>query len=144
MMTTRVVSVKRSTSIKEIMKIFLEHPFHFLPVVDEEGNLLGVITEKDVLTPFIPEYFDLFEDLDFVSDFGKLEEPPIEILENLLVAEDVMRKNPVVIQKEASLFKAIVLMTKKGVAHLPVVEGKKLLGVISRTDILKAIFEESP
>ncbi|MBC7189666.1 CBS domain-containing protein [Candidatus Aerophobetes bacterium] len=90
----------------------------------------------------MPEYFELLEDLDFVSNFGLLESSFTETLEHLLVAEDIMTKEPVTIQEEASLFKALALIHRYKVRHLPVLRGEKLVGVVTRTDIIRAIFED--
>ncbi len=139
-MTKKVVAIGRETTIKEIAHIFLTHTFDLLPVVDKGNNLLGVIAKKDLLSPFVPEYFDLLEDIGFISDFGSLETIPGAILENLLVAEDIMRENPVTIDEEASCFKALALMASHDIRHLPVVKKRKLIGIVSRTDILKVIF----
>lgn len=142
-MNTSVVTIHRATTIKEIAHIFLTHDFDFLPVVDEENRLLGVITKKDILTPFLPEYFELLDDIDFISDFGSLEASLTETLEYLLVAEDIMVKDPVTIDEEASLFKAVALISHHKIRHLPVVREGKLVGIVSRTDILRAIFGKS-
>ena len=139
-MTKNVVTISRETTIQEIARIFLTHTFDLLPVVNKENKLLGVIAKKDLLSPFVPEYFDLLEDIEFISDFGFLEAVPGAILENLLVAEDIMRENPVIIDKEASCFKVLALMASREIRHLPVVEEGKLVGIVSRTDILKIIF----
>ncbi len=141
-MNTQIVSIKRATPIGEIARIFLTHGFDFLPVVDEENHLLGVITKKDILAPFIPEYFELLDSVDFISDFGSLESSVTETLEHLLVAEDIMIKDPITIDEEASLFKAIALISHHKVRHLPVVRQGKIVGIVSRTDILRAIFED--
>ncbi len=140
LMTKKVVTISRETTIKKIAHIFLTHTFDLLPVVDKGNNLLGVIAKKDLLSPFVPDYFDLLEDIGFVSDFGSLETVPGTILENLLVAEDIMRENPVIVDGEASCFKALALMASHDIRHLPVVEKRKLIGIVSRTDILRVIF----
>jgi len=139
-MNTTPVTINRATPVKEIAHVFLTHKVDFLPVVDEENHLLGVITEKDVLTPFIPDYFELLDDIGFISDFGSLESSLTESLEYLLVAEDIMIKNPITIDEDTSLFKALVLIYKHDVRHLPVLREKKLVGTVSRADILKALF----
>jgi len=141
-MTTRLITINRATTIKEIARIFLTHSFDFLPVVDKENHLLGVITKKDILAPFLPEYFNLLEDINFISDFGSLEISITESLEHLLLAEDIMVKNPVTVDEETSLFKAIALISHYKVRHLPVVKEGKLVGIVSRTDILRALFSE--
>ena len=141
-MTRKIKTITQQTTIREIAHIFLSFQVGFLPVVDEEMRLLGEITKKDILAPFLPDYFDLLEDITFISDFGSLENLPLEILENLIVAEDIMIKSVVTINQEASLFKVIALMAQHDIRHIPVVEKGRLIGIISRTDILRVIFEQ--
>ena len=139
-MTTDVVTIARATPMRGIAEIFLTHSFDFLPIVDAENRLLGVVTKKDILTPFLPDYFELLEDVNFISDFGSLESSLTETLEHLLVAEDIMIKDPVTIEEGASLLKALALIYQHKIRHLPVVREGKLVGILSRTDILRALF----
>ena len=138
-----VVTVRRATPVKDIAKLFLEHNIDFLPVVDKDKHLLGVITKKDILAPFLPDYFDLLDDIDFISDFGFLESSLTETLELLLVADDVMIRKVVTIEEEASLLKAVALIHQHKVRHLPVVRDNQLVGVISRTDLIRALFDKA-
>ena len=138
-----VVTVRRATPVKDIAKLFLEHNIDFLPVVDKDNHLLGVITKKDILAPFLPDYFDLLDDIDFISDFGFLESSLTETLELLLVADDVMIRKVVTIEEEASLLKAVALIHQHKVRHLPVVRDNQLVGVISRTDLIRALFDKA-
>lgn len=139
-MDANPATINRATHVKEIAHIFLTRRVDSLPVVDSENRLLGVITEKEILTPFIPDYFELLEDIGFISDFGSLESSLMESLEHLLVAEDIMVKDPPVIDQEASLFKALVLTYRYNAKSLPVVGEDKLVGIVSQTDIVKALF----
>lgn len=139
-MNKDLITITRATHIKEIAQMFLTHRINLIPVVDSENRLLGVITEKDILTPFIPDYFELLEDVGFISDFGFLESSLAESLEHLLVAEDIMVKNPITIDEEASLFKALALIYQHNLRSLPVVRQGKLVGMVSQADILKILF----
>jgi len=141
-MTREIRTITRQTTIRKIAHLFLRFQVGFLPVVDEEMRLLGEITKKDILAPFLPDYFDLLEDITFISDFGSLENLPLEILENLIVAEDIMIRSVVTIDQEASLFKVIALMAQHDVRHIPVVKQERLIGIVSWTDMLRVIFEE--
>ena len=142
-MTKEVISVSRTTSIKEVTRIFSESAFGSLPVVDEEKRVVGIITKKDLLMVFLPEYFDLLEDISFIEDFGLLEESSLLLEEGLLLVDDVMSKEVITIKKEESLFKAVALMVQSDVRHLPVVDGEnRLVGIITQTHICRAILQK--
>jgi CBS domain-containing protein len=143
-MTRRLITVQASTRIREVAKIFDTHPFDTIPVVDKEGNLIGIISRTDLLHAFLPNYFGLLDDFSFVKDFGALEvdKGAFKMIEKLFVADDLMTKKVITIEERESLLKAIAIMKKNRVKHLPVVRGGKLVGMITRGDILRAFLKE--
>lgn len=139
-MVEDVVTLSPDRSFKEIVALFRSESFDCLPVVDNEGKLLGVVSRTDLLKIFVPDYFALIDDISFIKDFGAMEvnQKSAEMMEKLLVAGDVMTTQVITITADSSLFKAVALMRKYNIRVIPVVEGKKLIGIISRTDIMKA------
>ncbi|MBU1487574.1 CBS domain-containing protein [bacterium] len=140
-MTINPVTIPSSTTFNQMAQLFYENHFDAFPVVDEAMRLLGIISRTDLLKTFIPEYFDLLDDLSFIKDFGALEidEESAKMMERLLLADDLMTTKIITVSEDSTLFKAITLMMKNRIRCLPVVRGDKLVGVISRTDILKAL-----
>ena len=140
-MTGNPVTIPSSTTFSQTAQLFYENHFDAFPVVDEAMHLLGIISRTDLLKTFIPEYFDLLDDLSFIKDFGALEidEESAKMMEKLLLADDLMTTKIITVSEDSTLFKAITLMMKNRIRCLPVVRGDKLVGVISRTDILKAL-----
>lgn len=136
-MSPNPLVVKRSTTIQEVAKLFHQHHFETFPVVDEGMRLVGIISMIDLLKVFIPEYFDLIDDLVFFKDFGALEVS--EMSSQLFLVEDLMTKEVVTIEEDAPILKAMALMKKHRVRSLPVVRDKKVVGIISRRDILTAL-----
>lgn len=141
-MTNETVTVSLSTGIREIYNIFCSRHIGGVPVVDNEKKLLGMITKTEILDVLMPDYFDMVGDFLFIDDFGALEEKleNIPVLE-LFIAEDLMVRNPVTINKDASLMKAPVLMNKHSIRRLSVVDGdNKLVGIVTRMDVCNALF----
>ncbi|MBN1353502.1 MAG: CBS domain-containing protein [Candidatus Omnitrophica bacterium] len=137
-----VISIDPSTGIHDIYRIFCEKRIGGVPVVDKKNNLLGMVTKKELLDVLNPDYFDMVSDFLFIDDFGALEEK-LESLPSLelFIAEDLMIKNIITINENASLMKAPALMNKHNVKRLPVVnKSGKLVGIISRIDICHALF----
>lgn len=141
-MTTAVIKVSPSTGIREIYDIFCKKNIGGVPVVDSNNILVGMVTKTELLDVLIPDYFDMVGDFLFIDDFGALEErlesiPSME----LFIAEDLMIREVIWVNQDASLMKAPALMDKYSVIRLPVVDAdKKLVGIITRMDLCKALF----
>jgi len=141
-MTREVISITPNIGIVEIYNIFREKRIGGLPVIDKKGDIVGIVTKKELLAVMLPDYFTMIEDFLFVDDFGALDEELENLPElNLFLAEDLMVKEVATIDEDASLLKAPVIMHKYNIKHLPVVKGKKLVGVVTRSNILKALIE---
>jgi len=121
-MTTNVVSVTKETPIYEAMELLIENEITGMPVVDEEMNLIGVITEKDCLRLF---YGDDEEKNKKVRHF--MTQPAVHYNENdsLRTICDFMMIN---------YFRRIPVTTKKG----------KVVGILSRPDVIKYILKQRP
>lgn len=143
-MTPNPVTVPSLTTFSQIAQLFYKHHFDAFPVVDGQIHLIGIISSTDLLKTFIPEYFDLLDDFSFIKDFGALEidEGSARMMENLFLVDDLMTTRVITVDEEATLLKAITLMMKNRIRCLPVVSGTKLVGMISRTDILRALLTE--
>ncbi|MDI6704346.1 MAG: CBS domain-containing protein [bacterium] len=139
-MTKEVTTVSSSATFREVGEILYKNAFDILPVIDKKKELLGVVSKADLLHAVLPDYFDLLSDFSFVRDFGALEidKDSIFMIERLLVVSDLMTKHVITIGEDDSLLKAIAVMNKNKVRVLPVVKGNKLIGIISRRDILRA------
>jgi len=118
-MTKEVISVKRDTAIQETIKIMVENNITGLPVVDDQMQLIGVISEKDIMMLLY----------DVGSRTGKV--------------EDFMTKNVVSFDQEDNLADVCDCLLKNHFRRVPIVTGpkKKLVGIISRKNIVQSIFQ---
>jgi len=141
-MTRRVVTVGLSAPLREIYRILCEKNIGGVPVTDDKGRLLGMITKTELIDVLIPDYFDMIGDFLFIDDLGALEEK-LEFMPSLelFIAEDLMVVTVISISENASLMKAPLLMSKYNVRRLPVVkDDNELVGIITRMDVCKALF----
>lgn len=113
-MTTDVVTINKEASIQEALAVMKQGSIRHLPVVDQDGRLLGWVTDADLRGVLIA---------------SMLEE---------LTLEDVMIRRPFTASPDMSLEEASHLILEKRIGGLPVVEGEKLAGVITTVDILSA------
>ena len=74
-MKQQVVSVSPSTTVREAAHIVVERHVGTLPVVDQNGILVGVVGIEDLLKVFMPDFVALLDNIDFVHDFGAMETP---------------------------------------------------------------------
>ncbi|OGD79005.1 MAG: hypothetical protein A2Y64_04180 [Candidatus Coatesbacteria bacterium RBG_13_66_14] len=141
-MVTDVITCRRGDKLREVAALFATSTISGVPVVNREGKLYGVITKLNLLGYILPEYLELFADIDFIQDFSTLQSYNMDALEaDLLLAEDVMNMEPLKVSPETTLLKCAALLTKYRPDILCVVDDSgKLLGVITATDIARAFF----
>ncbi len=142
-MKRKVFSVHVDTSVGEAAKLVVRKSVGTLPVVDDDGNLVGVTTIREIMHNFLPDFVSLLENIDFVKDFGVLESPSPESLEKAggLSMSDIMEE-PVAVEGDSSLIKSLAILEKKGLWDLPVVDDRRLIGIASRVDIVRAFLLE--
>ena len=126
LMSPQVVVAKQNTNAEQISARLLAGEFNGLPVVDDNGAVIGIVTAIDILK-------SIQKDRD-----GKRQL-------NTMVAKDIMTPDPSVVKKNAPIEDVIDIMVKKQIELVPVVEddgNKKLVGVVARLDILREKLNE--
>ena len=134
-----VVVIDASASVKEAATLLVDRRVGTLPVVDEAGLLIGVVTTACITQIFLPDFVSLLEDFDFVQDFGALKTPSEKDLERVetLSVTDIMEA-PVAVEENCPLIRALSVMEKQVLGDLLVVRGERLVGIASRVDIGRA------
>jgi len=136
-----VVSVHAKTTIRETMQIFIKKHIGSLPVVDDDDRPIGVIGLRDLLKLEMPAFVDFVADVDFVHDFGAVEDlrPSAATLKKTV--KSIMR--PVLtVDEDCGLLRAYSLMLQQHLHDIPVIsKDGKLAGIASRVDIGVAILK---
>jgi CBS domain-containing protein len=142
-MTREVVSVRADMRVGQIARVFREHQLSGLPVIDAAGELVGIITELDMVKrharPQLPAFLPL---LGAYLPLGTKEYK--ESLRRItgVTAEDIMTTPVNTISPDASVEDAATVMVSNRSNPLPVVDDTgRMVGIISRTDILGVIEE---
>ncbi len=128
-MTLGAATVRRDASLLKVIETMIRHRISALPVVDEKGLLCGILTEGDIVRAIDLIPGDL---LGMAADARK------KVLSGNRVAK-FMTVGAVTIGPDAGLDDARALMKKRTLKRLPVVEEGKVLGMLSRADILNAL-----
>ena len=138
-MKRNVVSIHADTTIREAITLFVKKHIGSLPVVDDDNTPIGVIGLRDLLKLEMPSFIDFVADVDFVHDFGAVEDlrPSASTLKKTV--KSIMR--PVfTVKEDCGLLRAYSLMLQQNLHDIPVVsEDGKMAGIASRVDIGVAI-----
>lgn len=143
-MTSDPVTINPEASVLEVVKILALKHFNGLPVVDKNGDLVGLVTEYNLITAEailnIPALEKLSKTPDISTNDIQYLADHMKKAAQLRVA-DVMEKKPITIRYDATFEQALELMNMHHrVNPIPVVdEGGKLVGVVSRYDMLKLL-----
>jgi CBS-domain-containing membrane protein len=138
-MKRNVVSVRVKTTVREATSIFVKKHIGLLPVVDDDDKPVGVIGMRDMLTLEMPDFVNFLVDVDFVHDFGAVEDmhPSTKTMNETV---QTLMKPAVTVEEDCGLLRAYALLIQYNQHDMPVVSKEgKLVGITSRVDIGTAI-----
>ncbi len=140
-MTKNVVSIKGTTTVREMAVIFGTMNFGSLPIVDEVGNLTGIVSASDLVEQdrplHIPTVISLFDWIIPLGGEGSLQRDLNKITAQTaseLASTDIITVTPL-----DAVSSVAEIMSSKKLHSLPVVEGEKLVGIVSRIDIIRSM-----
>jgi len=117
---SNVVTIRQQATILDACRLLSEHRIGALPVVDDDGQVVGIFSERDAVRALARQGS---------SALG-------------LTLSDVMTRDVLTCKSEDSLDDIMAVMTDRRVRHLPVVEGGKLVGIVSIGDVVKHRLEQ--
>ena len=129
-MTRRVASVKPLDSLQHAREVLEQHRINQLPVLSG-AELVGIVTDRDVRDAF-PSVFDFAATGESHREKGATDPKKIAV-------ESVMTPNVSTIGPQESIFAAARLMGERRIGALPVVAGGKVVGLLTRSDLLRAL-----
>jgi len=128
-MTPDPVTIGPKTTVPEAHKLMKEHDFRRLPVVDDHGRLIGIVTLSDLREagPSPATSLSIFE---------------LNYLLAQLTIDKIMTRDVVTVSPDATIRDAANLMLKHEVGALPVMENGRLIGIITESDIFRVIVQQ--
>jgi CBS-domain-containing membrane protein len=142
-MDTNPVTVSPDTSVEDVVAAMREHELPGLPVVDADGQLVGIVTEADMVLQddqgdlHIPHYVNLFGGTVFLESLHRYEDRLRKAFASS--AKDMMTRDPDTVSPDTSVHEAARLIHDTGHNRVPVVEDGRLVGVVTRLDLLGAL-----
>lgn len=140
-MTTAVYTVGPETSLEEIARLLAEHDISGVPVVDEAGLLIGIVSESDLIDEHRRE-----AKIPRVALFGVFpiaDEILIEAARHgmTLPARDPMGRKVVTATEETTVHELADLMATHEVSRIPILRDGRLVGIVCRADLVRALAE---
>lgn len=139
-------TVAPDTPVERVVELLRDNELPGLPVVNEGGRCIGIITERDLVIAddhgdlHLPHYIQLFGGVVFLESLHRFEEKLRKA--SAATARDLMTSDPVTVSPDATVREAGRLISKEGHNRLPVVEHGRLVGVVTRIDVLEALTRE--
>jgi acetoin utilization protein AcuB len=127
-MTANPVIVHPDTSFEDALQLLREKKIRRLPVVDKQGNLVGIVVEKDLLyaSPSPATSLSVFE---------------VHYLLSKLQVKDVMTKRVIAVGEDCPLEEAARIMVDHKIGSLPILRDRQVVGIITETDIFRTMAE---
>ena len=139
-MTKEVITVRPDTTLDEVARILTEKNISGLPVVDENLQLIGIITEGDLLMKDskvkFPSYINILGGIIYLDSYTQyFEELKKTVAQKV---EELMTEDVIKIKEDANNEEMATLMVDHNINRLPVVRDGKVVGIVSRADIIKS------
>ncbi len=140
-MTRNLVTVAPATPVSSVSAMILENEITALPVVDDDGRLLGIVSEDDLVRAaearrdIRRSWWRTLLDTrtsELKEMFGEGTRP----------VQEVMSRDVVVASEADPLRKLVVMLSRRRIKQLPIIKGEKLVGIVSRVDILRYLAKE--
>jgi CBS domain-containing protein len=140
-MTREVITVSPETEIVQATKLLLENRINGVPVTDATGKLVGILCQSDLIAQQkklpIPSFFTLLNGLIPLISKKQLEKQ-VQKITAITVAQ-AMTPNPVTVHADMNIEEVAALMVDRNFHTIPVVDEGKLVGIVGKEDMLRAL-----
>jgi CBS domain-containing protein len=142
-METDVPVVHPEDSVESVLRLMRRHELPGVPVVNEGGRCVGIITDADLVLSeeegdlHLPHIFELWGGVVFLEPLRKFEQRVRKAFSS--TARDLMTEDPITIEADEPVSRAARVIAERKHNRLPVVEHGRLVGVVTRLDVLDAL-----
>ncbi|GMT48394.1 MAG: membrane protein [bacterium] len=144
-MNRKVITVTPYTSVEELGRLFMGKNVSGAPVIDENGDIYGIVTENDLISKekrfHIPTIITIFDAIIPLQSDATVEKE-IKRMAATTVG-DICTREVVTVDEETSINDIATIMTEKKIHLLPVLKEGRLVGIIGKKDVIRAIAGES-
>lgn len=140
-MVRNVITVKASATVEELARVLVDNRISGAPVLDEKGDLAGIVTENDLISQnkrlHIPTIVRLFDAYIMLGDPGRIEDE----LRKMAAATvgDICTRDVVTVTEDATVEDIATVMSERNIHLIPVVSGGKVTGIIGKMDLIRGM-----
>lgn len=140
-METELITVSPDDSVQDVAKLLYDHDLSAIPVTDEDKEIVGIVSEQDLIyrlaKPHIPPHIELLGGVIYLEN-------PFEMKKELnkmtaVSAGEIMTTDVWTVAPDDDISEVAALMTERDINGVPVVEDNKIVGIITRHDLLLAL-----
>lgn len=140
-MTTDVITVRKDTTVAELANLLATNNIGGAPVVDEQGHLLGVVTESDLIDQskkvHIPTVITILDSVIYLESPEKMEKEMLKMAGTTV--GDIFTEDPKTVVEDTSLEEIATIMSEENIHTLPVLRDSEIVGIIGKGDIIKTL-----
>jgi len=136
-----VTSVLANCKLIDLIEILSRHKITGIPVVNHNQEVIGFISQHDIIKATLPNYLGIINSGSILSEFIQLSKNLKEYSQHPI--EEFMRKNVVTINEDDNEVLAADLLIRNKIQRLPVLRGGKLAGIVTLTDICRVLIEKN-
>ena len=139
-MTKDVLTVQPQTSVNDLANLLTTQNINGVPVVDEDGKLIGVVTENDLVFQkkkvHIPTVINILDSFIYLESQERMKKEMAKITG--VTVESIYSKEVKTVQPETPIDEIATLMVEENIHTIPVVDDGELVGVIGKRDIIRS------
>ncbi|MBU1864006.1 MAG: PTS sugar transporter subunit IIA [Candidatus Omnitrophica bacterium] len=137
-MRKNIANLSLQQTLKEVIDLFFEKNISGAPVLDTDGTVLGVVTEKEIISIGIPKYMSMMDNISFLKDFEPFEE--IFKKEDEILVKDIYSKKFIFAHENVSVIQLAFSFVNKNCRRILVIDdNNKLQGLIMRKDLIRKV-----
>lgn len=143
-MTREVLTVSPDMTVSELASFLTVHSINGAPVVDDNGELLGVVTENDLIYQkkkvHIPTVINILDSVIYLESPEKMKQEMQKITG--VTVRDIFTEDVIQVDKDASIEEIATLMAEQKIHTIPVVDNGSIIGIIGKGDIIKTLINQ--
>ncbi|ADL13590.1 CBS domain-containing protein [Acetohalobium arabaticum] len=140
-MTEDVITVNQDDTIKDVARLLSDNEISGLPVINDDGEVVGIITEQDLIIRdkklHFPDYIYLLDSIIYLESLREFEEEFKKMIGTQV--EEVMTEEVITVNQETPTDEIVELMLEHKINRVPVIDNGELVGIISRGDLVKLL-----
>ena len=144
-MTKDVVTVTMATDIEKLAALLVSNQISGAPVVDANGSLIGVVTENDLISQnkrlHIPTVVSFLDAAIYLESSKKFADEVKRVTATKVA--DICSKKVIAVDEETTLTDIATIMSEKKVHVLPVVKAGKVVGIVGKRDVVRAVAQQA-